>query len=150
VQVYATAVHGVLRGLGVETPDAVQAQVRFAGGAVATLEACWTYPDTFPTMTDSFVELIFEDAVVHLDRKREQIEIATHESFSYPRNQLAGRVGGKPSGSTAAAVTHFVDAVLYRTGPMVTLSTSVHVTEVLAAIDESWRTGRPVNIQSGE
>jgi predicted dehydrogenase len=149
VEVYATAVHGVLREQGIDTPDAVQAQVRFAGGAVATLEACWTYPDTFPTMTDSFLELIFTDAVIHLDRKREQIEVATHERFSYPRNQLAGRVGGKPSGSTAAAVTHFVDAVLDRTAPLVTLDSSVHVTEVLVAIDESWRQGRPVLINDG-
>ncbi|WDZ82658.1 Gfo/Idh/MocA family protein [Micromonospora cathayae] len=146
VEVYATAVHGVLRGLGVDTPDAVQAQIRFAGGAVATLEACWTYPDTFPTMTDSFVELVFEGAVLHLDRKREQLELATEESYSFPRNQLAGRVGGRPSGSVAAAVAHFVDAVLDGTSPLVTLDSSVHVTEVLVAIDESWRSGRPVTV----
>ncbi|GAA2584266.1 Gfo/Idh/MocA family oxidoreductase [Dactylosporangium fulvum] len=149
-RVYASAVHGVLREHGIDTPDAVQAQIRFAGGAVATLEACWTYPDTFPTMTDSFLELIFADAVVHLDRKREQIEIATPDRFSYPRNQLAGRVGGKPSGSVAAAVTHFVDAVLDKTPPLVTVDSSVHVTEVLAAIDTSWRTGQPVTVDIGE
>lgn len=147
VEAHATAVHGVLRDrFGIDTPDAVQAQLRFAGGAVATVEACWIYPDTFPTMTDSFVELVFSDAVVHLDRKHEQIELATADSFSYPRNQLAGRVGGRPSGSTAAAIAHFVDAVLDGTSPLVSLDSSVHVTEVLVAIDESWRTGRPVTI----
>ncbi|SEE87577.1 Gfo/Idh/MocA family protein [Jiangella alba] len=146
VEVYATAVHGVLRDRGIETPDAVQAQLRLAGGAVVTVEACWIYPDTFPTMTDSFLELIFSDAVIHLDRKHEQIEIATHESFAYPRNQLAGRVGGKPSGSIAGAVEHFVDAVLDGTPPIVSIDSSVHVTEVLAAIDRSWRSGRPVDL----
>lgn len=143
-QVYATAVFGVLSGRGIDTPDAVQAQLRLVGGAVVTLEACWTYPDTFPTMTDSFVELVFSDAVIHLDRKHEQIEIATHEAFSYPRNQLSGRVGGKPSGSVAGAVQHFIDVVLDRREPIVSIDSSVHVTEVLVAIDESWRTGRPV------
>jgi predicted dehydrogenase len=146
VEVYATAVHGVLTGRGIDTPDAVQAQLRLAGGAVVTLEACWTYPDTFPTMTDSFVELVLADGVIHLDRKREQIEIATHEAFSYPRNQLAGRVGGKPSGSVALAVQDFVDAVLDGAEPLVSLDSSVHVTEVLVAIDESWRTGVPVRL----
>lgn len=109
-----------------------------------TLEACWTYPNTFPTMTDSFLELVFADGVIHLDRKREQIEIATHEAFTYPRNQLSGRVGGKPSGSVALAVQDFVDVVLDGGQPLVSLDSSVHVTEVLVAIDESWRTGRPV------
>ncbi|TDC50683.1 Gfo/Idh/MocA family oxidoreductase [Jiangella ureilytica] len=146
VEVYATAVHGVLRDRGIDTPDAVQAQLRLSGGAVVTLEACWIYPDTFPTMTDSFLELVFSDAVIHLDRKHEQIEIATHEAFAYPRNQLAGRVGGKPSGSIAGAVEHFVDAVLDGRPPIVSIDSSVHVTEVLAAIDRSWRSGRPVDL----
>jgi predicted dehydrogenase len=145
-EVYATAVSQVLRSRGIDTPDAIQAQVRFRRGAVATFEACWTYPDTFPTMTDSFVELVLADGVIHLDRKREQIEIATHEAFSYPRNQLAGRVGGKPSGSVALAVQDFVDAVLDGAEPLVSLDSSVHVTEVLVAIDESWRTGVPVRL----
>jgi predicted dehydrogenase len=84
VLVYASAVDGRLRELGVDTPDAIQAQCRFRGGAVATFESCWTYPDTFPTMTDSFVEVVGERGVIHLDRKCEQIEIATDERYEYP------------------------------------------------------------------
>lgn len=144
VEVFASAVHGTLTDRGIDTPDAVQAQLRLAGGAVVTLEACWTYPDTFPTMTDSFIELIYSDAVIHLDRKREQIEIATHDAYAFPRNQLANRIGGRPSGSVAAAVQHFVDVVLDEEEPIVSIDSSVHVTEVLVAIDTSWRTGRPV------
>ena len=144
VEVYATAVHGVLTGRGIDTPDAVVAQLRLSSGAVVSLEACWTYPDTFPTMTDSFVELVFADGTIHLDRKHEQIELATHDSYRYPRNQLAGRVGGKPSGSIAGAVQHFVDVVLDDQAPIVSIESSVHVTEVLVAIDESWRSGQPV------
>ena len=127
-EVFATEVRKVLVARGIDTPDAIQAQVRFADGAVATFEACWTYPNTFPTMTDSFIELIFSSAVIHLDRKREQIEIATEQKFEYPRNLLINRVGGRPSGSTYAAVTHFVDAVLDGFEPLVSLESSVRVT----------------------
>src|SRR5699024_6314194 len=85
VEVYATAVRGVLESRGINTPDAIQAQVRFAGGAVATFESCWIYPDTFPTMTDSFVEIVGTDGVVHLDRKADQLEVSTPDRFEYPR-----------------------------------------------------------------
>ena len=144
--VFATAVTGTLRELGVDTPDAVQAQLRLRGGGVLTVEACWSYPDSFPTMTDSFMEVVLSDAVIHLDRKSEQVEIADNKTFAYPRNLLVNRVGGKPSGSTAVAVEHFVDCVLDGTDPIVTLESSVHVTEVLEAIHESCSSGRPVQI----
>jgi predicted dehydrogenase len=149
VEVYANEVRKVLVARGIDTPDAIQAQVRFANGAVATFEACWTYPNTFPTMTDSFIELIFAGAAIHLDRKREQIEIATEQRFEYPRNLLINKVGGRPSGSTYAAVSHFVDAVLDGFEPLVTLESSVRVTEVLEAIHRSCVEGAPVRIETG-
>jgi predicted dehydrogenase len=149
-EVFATEVRKVLVARGIDTPDAIQAQVRFDDGAVATFEACWTYPNIFPTVTGSFIELIFSGAAIHLDRKREQIEIATEQKFEYPRNLLINRVGGRPGGSTYAAVSHFVDAVLDDFEPLVTLESSVRVTEVLEAIHCSCATGAPVRIQQEE
>ena len=149
-EVYATEVRKVLVARGIDTPDAIQAQVRFANGAVATFEACWTYPNTFPTTTDSFVELIFTGAAIHLDRKREQIEIASEQRFEYPRNLLVNKVGGRPSGSTYAAVTHFVDAVLDESDTLVSLESSVRVTEVLEAIHRSCAQGAAVRIEQEE
>jgi predicted dehydrogenase len=150
VEAVATAVSKVLRGRGIDTPDAIQAQVRFADGSVATFESCWTYPNTFPTMTDSFVELIFERAVIHLDRKREQLEIATEGAYEYPRNLLINRVGGSPGGAAPAAVRHFVDALLDGTDPLVTLASSVRVTRILDAIHRSCAEGAPVRIDKEE
>ena len=146
-RVFAREVTGTLRDLGIDTPDAIQAQLHFTNGGVATVEACWTYPDTFPSMTDSFVELVLRDAVIHLDRKHEQIEIADQKSFSYPRNTLASRIAGRPSGSTAVAVDHFIDCVLDKAEPLIDVAGSVHVTEVLEAIHESCRTGMPVRVE---
>jgi predicted dehydrogenase len=95
-------------------------------------------------MTDSFTELIFTNGVIHLDRKHEQLEVADASEFSYPRNSLVNSVAGKPGGSTASAVQHFVDCVMDETAPLVDLESSVHVTEVLVAIQESCTTGHPV------
>ncbi|MGH3763454.1 Gfo/Idh/MocA family protein, partial [Actinophytocola sp.] len=146
VEVFATAVTGKLRGLGIDTPDAIQAQVRYAGGAVATFEACWVYPDTFPTMVDSFVEVVGTDGVIHLDRKVEQIEIATTDGFSYPRNLLQRTVHGVSAGAVRDCLWHFVDCVATGAEPLVTIESAATTTAVLEALHASTRTGRPQRV----
>lgn len=144
--VYATAVRGVLDGRGVGTPDAIQAQVRYRRGGVATFESCWIYPSTFPTMTDSFVEIVGTEGVIHMDRKVEQLEIATADSYRYPRNLLTRTVHGRPAGAVRDAIWHVLDCVIDGREPLVTLESSRDVTAVLAAIHASVDAGSPVDV----
>jgi predicted dehydrogenase len=147
VEVFATAVHGKLRGLGIDTPDALQAQVRYAGGAVATFESCWVYPDTFPTMVDSYVEVVGTEGVINLDRRTEQIEIATTDGFSFPRNLLQRTVHGVSAGAVRDCLWHFVDCVATGAEPLVTIESAATTTAVLEALHESARSGRPCRVQ---
>jgi predicted dehydrogenase len=147
VEVFATAVHGKLRGLGIDTPDAMQAQVRYAGGAVATFESCWVYPDTFPTMVDSYIELVGTEGVINLDRRTEQIEIATTDSFSFPRNLLQRKVHGASAGAVRDCLWHFVDCVATGTEPLVTIESAAVTTAVLEALHDSARSGEPRRVQ---
>lgn len=142
-EVFATEVHGKLRGLGIDTPDAVQAQVRYAGGAVATFESCWVYPDSFPTMVDSFVEVVGTEGVIHLDRKSEQIEIATTDGYTYPRNLLQRTVHGVSGGAVRDCLWHFVECVATGREPLVTIESAATTTAVLEALHTSARTGLP-------
>jgi predicted dehydrogenase len=141
-EAYATAVNGVLRGRGIATPDAVQAQVRFAHGGVATFEACWIYPDSFPSMTDSFIEMVGTDGVIHLDRKHEQVEIASADRFEWPRTAVMPVIHGVQRGALADAVQHFLACVREDRAPLVTLQSSRHVTAILDAIHRSLDSGR--------
>src|SRR5699024_5537995 len=102
-----------------------------------TFESCWIYPDTFPTMTDSFVEIVGTDGVVHLDRKADQLEVSTPDRFEYPRTSIMPTIHGKPSGALSAAVSHLVDCVLDDREPLVSLASSRHVTAVLDAVHRS-------------
>lgn len=146
VEVYATGVRGVLDGMGIKTPDAVQAQVRFASGAVATFESCWIYPDTFPTMTDSFIEVVGERGVIHLDRKDEQLEIATSSEYRYPRTSITPVIHGVQAGALALADRHMIECVAEGRAPLVTLAESRHVTAILDAIHRSLASGHPVAV----
>ncbi|TDD12854.1 Gfo/Idh/MocA family oxidoreductase [Nonomuraea deserti] len=146
VEVFATARYGKLRGRGIDTPDAMQIQARFGRGAVATFESAWIYPNTFPTMVDSYVTVAGETGVIQLDRQKENIQLATEDGYAYPRNMLQRVVHGVPAGAYRDAIHHFVDCALAGTEPLVTVESSRHVTAVLAAAHESARTGQPVKL----
>ena len=147
-EVYATGVRGVLEGRGINTEDAIQAQVRFASGAVATFESCWIYPDTFPSMVDSFIEVIGEEGMIHLDRKDDQLEIATQRSFDYPRTSIMPVMHGVQYGALAAVLSHVIGCVQSGAKPLVTLQSSRHVTAILDAIHRSITAGGAVQVES--
>lgn len=140
-EVYATAVWGVLRARGIETPDAVQAQVRFSGGQLATFEACWIYPDSYPSMTDSFIEVVGEAGMMHLKRDSDQLELATNEGFEYPRHSIGQMIHGEQRGAVTDALRHMVSCILEDREPLVTLESSRHVTAILDALHRSLESG---------
>lgn len=143
VTAYARGVKGVLTGRGVDTWDVVQAMVSFRGGAVATFEAAWIYPNAFPTLTDSFVEVIGTDGHLHFDRKRESIEMSTAKHFTYPKTFLLADVFGRMRGAFVECLSDFVSAIRDDTEPRVTAWDGRQVTAVLDAISRSLASGRP-------
>lgn len=143
VEVFASARYGKLRSLGIDTPDGVQIQAQFAGGAVATFESAWIYPNTFPTTVDSYVTLVGEDGTIQLDRQAEGISLATDKAYSYPRNMLQRVVHGIPGGAYRDAIDHFVHCARTGTKPLISLDSSRHVTAVLAAAHASIVSRRP-------
>jgi len=147
VEVFATAVERVLVGRGINTPDAVQAQVRFANGAVATFESSWVVPEGYPAVVESFVEVITTKRHIHIDRKVEQLEVATPERMKYPRTGAA-QIAGRNIGPAASAVRHFIDVVADGVEPIIPLEHSVQVTWLLEAIEKSYRTGAPVRVDA--
>jgi predicted dehydrogenase len=147
VEVFATAVERVLVGRGINTPDAVQAQVRFANGAVATFESSWVVPEGYPALVESFVEVLTTNRHIHIDRKVEQLEVATPERMNYPRTGAA-QIAGRNIGAAASAVRHFIDVVADGVEPIIPLEHSVQVTWLLEAIERSYRTGAPVRVDA--
>lgn len=140
-EVFASSVSGVLTGRGIDTPDAIQAQVRYRNGAVATFESCWIYPDTFPTMTDSYIEVIGTEGVVQLPRQSDQLEVATSKSFSYPRTSIGADVHGVRLGAVTAALQHMITCVISGEQPLVTAQSSRDVIAALDAVHRSLASG---------
>lgn len=146
-EVHAYGAKGVLTARGIDTYDIVQAQVKFDNGAFATIESAWIYPNTFPTVTDSFVEVIGSAGHVHFDRKRESIELSTQERFSYPKTFLLNETFGKLRGAFVECLNDFVTAIVEDTAPKVTVVDGRQVTAVLDAVSRSLASGGVCNVQ---
>ncbi|MGH9667246.1 MAG: Gfo/Idh/MocA family protein, partial [Bryobacteraceae bacterium] len=136
-EVHAYGAKGVLAARGIDTYDAVQAQIRFESGAFATVESAWIYPNTFPSIVDSFVEVIGSAGHLHFDRKRESIELSTETKFSYPKTLLMQEVFGKLRGAFVECLNDFIAAILAGAAPRVTAYDGRQVTAVLDAISRS-------------
>jgi len=142
VEVRAYGAKGVLTERGIDTYDLIQAQVKFESGAFATFEAAWIYPDTFPTIVDSFVEVIGSHGHLHFDRKRESIEMSTPDQFTYPKTFLTNEIFGKLRGAFVECLSDFVDSIINNTEPKVTAFDGRQVTAVLDGITRSLESGR--------
>lgn len=141
VEARAYGVKEVLVQRGIDTYDLIQAQIRFASGAIATVESAWIYPNTFPTIVDSFVEVIGSQGHLHFDRKRESIEMSTPEQFSYPKTFLTHEIFGKLRGAFVECLSDFLDSIINHGEAKVTAFDGRQVTAVLDAVTRSLASG---------
>jgi predicted dehydrogenase len=142
VAVHAYGSKGVLSARGIDTYDIIQAQVKFNSGSFATIESGWIYPNTFPTIVDSFVEVVGSRGHLHFDRKRESVELSTEKQFTYPKTFLNYEVFGKLRGAFVECLSDFVDAIINDTEPKVTAFDGRQVTAVLDAVSRSLGSGK--------
>ncbi|PYX79178.1 MAG: gfo/Idh/MocA family oxidoreductase [Acidobacteria bacterium] len=141
VEVRAWGRKEVLRARGIDTYDIIQAQVRFASGAIVTFESAWIYPNTFPSIVDSFIEVLGSAGHIHLDRKCESVELSTEKKFSYPKGFLNLEIFGRMRGAFPSCLEDFLYAILDDTEPKVTAWDGRQVTATLEAIHRSLESG---------
>jgi predicted dehydrogenase len=147
IEARAWGVKRVLVAQGIDTYDMIQAQVRYANGAMATFESGWVHPNTFPTMVDSFIGLVGEHGHLHFDRKRESLEMSTPQQFTYPKTFLSADVFGTLRGAFPSCLDDFINAIRKDVAPAVGVRDGRRVTATLTAIHESLKTGANVAVQ---
>src|SRR5208337_353141 len=131
----------VLAARGISTYDIIQAQVKFASGAFITFESAWVYPNTFPAIVESFMEVIGSAGHIHMDRKCESFEMSTKEKFSYPKGFLNAEIFGRMRGAFPSCLEDFLFALREGKEPRVTAVDGRQVTATLEAIHKSLETG---------
>ncbi len=123
---------------GWDTYDALQSLVRYRSGAFVTYEGAWVYPETHPSMPDSFMEIIGEKGVITVPREMEQLQVSTEEDgFQWPRSLLVYKVFDRMQGAFPACVNSFIDDTILDREPIVTAYQGWRATAVLDALHKS-------------
>ncbi len=149
VRVWAQGTRRVLRARGIDTWDAIQASVAFAGGAIATFEASWIHPDTYPALTDDYMHVVGERGVAYLDRGREAVEIFGPSRVRHPKHSTVYEVGGRIHGSFRHALEHFIECIRDATEPETSARRIMGVVATLEAIHRSLEGGMPEAVEDG-
>ncbi len=148
-RVYAVSRSGVLREKGIDAPDFHVAIVEFERGAVVTLENSWILPETEPNVFNLKMELLGSDGAMYINTSDHRtVEKYTRDEVSLPDTLgfTLDADSARLSGFVLEAIARFVDAVLDDAPVLATGEEAALVTTVLCAIEQSARTGQPVEL----
>jgi predicted dehydrogenase len=142
--VVAHEVRSKLAGMGVETHDGLQALVTFSDGTQAQFHTSWIHPNTFPSVSDGYLEIIGTDGVLIYRSRSRELEMYTNKSaqtIKFTGPSTANEVQGKLTGAFVDSLRLFVSSVQERTVPMTEAADSLKAVACQLAMLESARKG---------
>jgi predicted dehydrogenase len=142
-EVYAQSASRILRARGIDTPDVVQASVRFTTGCVAQFEASWILPDTFPMLTDDYMHIFGSKSAVFLNRGPEAQEVFDEQRVRYPKLSTVYEHEGRIYGSFRHSLEHFAACVRSGEESLTSAARVYGVVAALEAIHRSLESRRP-------
>lgn len=136
VEVVAQETRGVLAARGIDVHDGMNALVRFASGATASLHTSWIHPDNYPFMADGTLQIIGTSGTLTLENGKRRIVLhnahgGVEQLFSGPHT--ADEVDGRIAGAFTASVRRFLECI--RTGAE--LPTSPRQSQPIALLQEA-------------
>ncbi len=109
VSVLAHGATGNLTQLGIDTYDAVSAQLLFDGGFSATIHTSWALPRSFDAIVNQGLRIVGTDGVVELDTKNRGLRYCLAGEGIKTPNPNAHQSSTSPKGARAAG--YFVDGI---------------------------------------
>jgi predicted dehydrogenase len=138
-EVYATGTKRVLKGMGIDAYDAIQALVKF-DSCFVTFETCWIIPDGWPSIVEVGLTLYGSKGRINFAAGNQGFDLSTSERFNH------GRSGRRPGQKLHSSVTTFIDSVLDDTPLLATGEDGLAATAIIEATLPSIDGGSPVKI----
>ena len=147
-RVFAMKAKGVLQGKGIDTDDVHLSMLEFGKGTIATLENSWILSPDNPQVFDFTVDLVGDAGQLQLDPSHN----GAYRNLSGAGMKYRDLFGLTPVGSRRVggfvmeSIARFVDAILDDTPVLASVEDGLRVTRILTAIEDSARSGQPVDI----
>ncbi len=143
VEVFARGSRRVLKALGIDAYDAIQASFQFERSFV-TFETCWIIPNSWPTVVDNRFTLYGAKGCIEL-ASAPGIAIAS-DRYKYPFSSHAITRYGKPFGHFYELIRHFADCVAENQEPQASGHDGLVATAMIQATLRSLAEHRPIQM----
>lgn len=141
VEVFARGSKRVLKAMGIDAYDAIQALFQFERTFV-TFETSWILPNSWPTVVDNRFTLYGAKGCLEL-QSLPAVTIAS-DRYKYPFSSHAITRYGKPFAHFYESIRHFADCVAEDKAPEATGHDGLMATAMIQATMKSLALGRPV------
>lgn len=142
-EVFARGTKRVLKGMGIDSYDAVQASVQF-DRAFVTFETCWIVPNSYPAVVDNRLTLYGSKGFIEIDGKP-PLSISS-DRFKHPFSSHSITRYGKPFAPFYESIRYFADCVAANHDPEPSGHDGLMATAMIEAAVRSLREGRPVKM----
>ena len=147
-RVYSVKREGILKELGVDTPDVYLTTIEFENGAIAHMENGWVTPNGNRNINDFRCSVMCTEGMISLDLSSHNlIEEVTEEKASVPDILVSNMVFDRCKGLSYESIRDFVDRLVDGREFRVTLEDARKTALAIIAIHESADTGVPVDIE---
>jgi predicted dehydrogenase len=145
-RVYSVCSSHVLNGMGIQTPDFYLTTLEFRSGAQALLENSWILPEGSATLVDFKLSVVGEREALHFDGSPHQLVRVGPQRPEGIDTFISPRVHGRTLGFATESIRHFADCLAEGRRPMVGYEDGREATRIILAIEQSARTGQPVEL----
>jgi len=147
-RVYSVKKEGILKELGVDTPDIYLTTIEFEKGGVAHMENGWVTPNGNRNINDFRCSVMCTEGMISLDLSSHNlIEEVTEEKASVPDILVSNMVFDRCKGLSYESIRDFVDRLVDGKEFRVTLEDARKTALAIIAIHESADTGLPVEVE---
>ena len=145
---------GVLKAMGVDTPDLYLTTLEFDDGALAVVENSWILPQSSPALIDHRVEILGSEGVIYLNPQHAGViakytarTLGGFPDASLPDMFVTPEVHGRQVGFAVESIYHFVECVRDGKRPITSGEDGLLNTRLILAAERSAdEGGKPVDI----
>ena len=134
----------VLRDIGVD--DTVVSVLKFDNGAAGVLETLWVMPAGSPGTLDARLDVIGTRGRVQVRVGGEEMSLETDERSTRSDVTYQVMINDQMHNAFRTQLDHFAQCLLNDTEPLVSNEDALAAVDVAWAVDESLRTGQPVQV----
>jgi predicted dehydrogenase len=126
--------------------DAVVAILKLSNGAIANLETSWVLPPNYHSLLEAQFDVVGTGGNARITGSHQGVEIFSESGYSLPELSSWPIHEGKLSGALRNSIDDFIDSVFFGRKPLISLIEARNAQSVVAALQESLKTGQATNV----